>query len=354
MFIPDPYEKTVKLFVKYSNGRIILYDGLPLPALKEGTLADLVVPAYALRDDCVAELLQWEMDVFALRVGTELLAKVNLNRVPKERREQLVKVAREKMKGAMPDIHGVIMELAEPLQLRLIAGKRAEMLPCKVRIPELDNQEADSINHAYAIVSAAFEANRRTPGGNGFLNVYYPAGTILWDQLDGLRGRLERVQETQVRLRLLQDALAARWEPESAWRPGRKGDGLRVFSPDGLVLNLERRREPLEAAMREHGGWLQSEKPSTLLGPEGQAAWAAAVYWAKASSGQLTLDDALEEPSMPPECAAAVLMRLLIEELDECDVFAEPVLQVLSEWAVGVLSSLWGSETKQEERAASC
>lgn len=78
--------------------------------------------------------------------------------------------------------------LLEEQQILQRGTKTAKLLPCKCNIPSL-HQEARSINHAYTLISQAFEPDRSSHTGNAFTKVFYfDNRRNIWQPLKALRG----------------------------------------------------------------------------------------------------------------------------------------------------------------------
>lgn len=84
----------------------------------------------------------------------------------------------------------VEFELLEDQKIYVRGGdKRATLDFCKCGIPALD-RVADSINHAYTLISEVFEPHRKGHGGNVFLKVVYEREGRL-ELIDNLRKEME-------------------------------------------------------------------------------------------------------------------------------------------------------------------
>ena len=71
----------------------------------------------------------------------------------------------------------------------------ASLKSCKISIPFL-KKEAISLNHAYSILSEAFEKSRRAHSGNVFNKIYYKRNDR-WNPLDILRKTFEGMEEAR-------------------------------------------------------------------------------------------------------------------------------------------------------------
>jgi hypothetical protein len=56
-YIPDPFSKMIKIPIEIKKGNVEFYFEGPLPELKDGTLGDLIIPAYAVTNTNLRTLL---------------------------------------------------------------------------------------------------------------------------------------------------------------------------------------------------------------------------------------------------------------------------------------------------------
>ena len=64
--------------------------------------------------------------------------------------------------------------------------QEARLCPCVCAIPSLD-KKAQSLNHAFTLISEAYETLRRSHSGNVFERVYAQDKTNKWVSLDEIR-----------------------------------------------------------------------------------------------------------------------------------------------------------------------
>ena len=84
----------------------------------------------------------------------------------------------------------VEIELIDDLLIILRGTKKATLSRCKCTIPILNNQEANSLNHAYTLISQEFEKHRISHSGNVFKDIYYKKDDK-WQPIDSFRDSLE-------------------------------------------------------------------------------------------------------------------------------------------------------------------
>lgn len=75
------------------------------------------------------------------------------------------------------------------IELHLKGDKEPSLEDCKCRIPVL-NADARSLNHAYTLLSTAFETHRISHSGNVFTHVFF-RGETCWLSLNEARGRID-------------------------------------------------------------------------------------------------------------------------------------------------------------------
>ncbi len=176
----ESQSRTVKIPVKIENGYPCLFPKGRLPALKDGTIGDLVVAAHAFEDPKIAAQFAEERTEHFLPAETELLAQINPEHVP-EKYRQAFEFGLTGLVGA-----AVRFILCQDQQLLRRGTKNAELLPCRCSIPLIE-EEAKSINHAYTLISQVYEPHRMSHTGNVFAKVWYMTNNR-WKPLKSLRG----------------------------------------------------------------------------------------------------------------------------------------------------------------------
>lgn len=166
-FIPDPFARSIRLEIKISDGKVTMIDGEPLTDLKSETIAELILPAFAIKDDKIREALTKEEKVLLLPAETTLWARVKEDSI-----ETDLKPFREQ-KNVSPGVLKLFVGfiIKSDLYLLLKAGKNATLMECECYLPALKTQ-ASSVNEAYTKISTVFEPSRRSHTGNVFSCVY--------------------------------------------------------------------------------------------------------------------------------------------------------------------------------------
>jgi hypothetical protein len=172
--VPDPFAQTIRLSVKITNGQICLADDQPVPKLKEGCTAELVLSSSDFTDakELAHFTQEWWTDF--LPQGTVLMARVNDDPIKPELKNYRVA---HPHKSHFPYLF-VAFQLTEPLRLKVRAGKNGQLDECECFVPALD-KKFKSVNEAYTAISTAFESSRRSHAGNVFLCVYVEEGDKL-------------------------------------------------------------------------------------------------------------------------------------------------------------------------------
>lgn len=178
---PDPYARTVRLLVSLQNANWCLANGGPLPPLRAGTTAELVLSPLDLANEDDRKRLTAERTVPLLPSGTTLWARVKRDTIgaalAKQRAELTLRLGQKAL--------FVGFSLQEELGLLIRAGKDAMLRDCQCSIPALAVQPR-SVNEAYTRISTAFEPSRRSHSGNVFRHVFFDRNEVL-HPLDELR-----------------------------------------------------------------------------------------------------------------------------------------------------------------------
>jgi hypothetical protein len=180
---PDPFRRTLRLPIQLNDGEWCLQYGGPLPALKDGALADLVIESHYLEDQDEVAHLEVKKTVTLMEAGCRLMARMSLDYCD-------TMTGLDDQKQPEPKVNYPVafvpICLKEALKLTLVAGKPAHLSECDCELPSI-MLEAKSVNHAYTLASRHYEKRRRSSGGNVFNCVYY------WDDA-GVRRPLKELR----------------------------------------------------------------------------------------------------------------------------------------------------------------
>jgi hypothetical protein len=193
---------------------LTLLNGGRLPAIKPGTIADLIVPAYAIESAAQRRIFTSFVAGPILPKGTVLLVALKVDAGAPG-----LLTAWEN--DAMPQVAGHFAQvtLEQPLELALSATKRARLKPCLCRAEALKPPQSKSLNHAYSRLSEVYEPWRDAHTGNVFRRVFYRRqsrkGTHVWEPLDTLRQNMEEIIAAAVEQAAEQSGKASAGAPTS-------------------------------------------------------------------------------------------------------------------------------------------
>jgi hypothetical protein len=169
-FIPDPFSKIVKIPIEIKNGKVEFYFEGSLPEIKEGTLGDLFVPAYAVKNEKIKILLSEERNIPLFKKGTELFVQIQTNVESKDLEE---KMADPEECGVLVKKKFIRIVLDAPLYLILKGTKHPVLSGAKCKAINNKNISGLSLNHIYTLISQLYESERISHTGNVFKKIYY-------------------------------------------------------------------------------------------------------------------------------------------------------------------------------------
>lgn len=174
--IPDKFARTARLLVKIDKGVCTLAHGQPLPEMKSGIIAELVISPWDVIDDAAREELLNENRIEFLAKSTSIWARVKRDAIP----PQLTRHYQNKI--VWPKTDGVFIEiqLLSLVSLIVRGDGRAALGECNCSIPALPQLKCNSLNEAYTRISEAFEPSRRSHTGNIFNCVFFERGNCLY------------------------------------------------------------------------------------------------------------------------------------------------------------------------------
>lgn len=195
MILKDSLAKTALLPVRFKDGKFINYlTQEEVCGIDEGALCDLVVDAYRITDPELLALLNDETDTELFPEGEMLYADVSEKEIPENFSKFATSSANISI-GANGKF--VAIHLKTPLKMMFRGTKQPALFDCGCEIPSLE-ETAKSLNHAYTLISTAFEPHRRSHTGNVFKKVFYKCRSKdyrngSWIPLEELR--LAKLQE---------------------------------------------------------------------------------------------------------------------------------------------------------------
>ena len=189
MFIPEPNAKTVKIPARFIDGNLInLLTKQTVNGISNNSICEIVLHSSQISDENLLAVLDTEKTDIFLSEGTEVLAGVNQNNIPNALSE-FANRPENIIFGALGLFVSIILKT--PLQIKFHGTKQPNLLDCQCFIPSL-KKNAESLNHAYTLISTAFEPHRRSHSGNIFQKIFYKSWQDdytqnLWIELEHLR-----------------------------------------------------------------------------------------------------------------------------------------------------------------------
>lgn len=229
-FYPDWKEK-VTVPIKRVGDRWEFFYGGDVPA-KDGAMGELTIEADDITDERFRQRVSAEITVQILEEGTPLLVALSDR-------------SGNNLKGDWPDKHPLDLPLGTTrlervwlgppkakysaslqqelndipekggLWLRLRGLEKTELLSSTVRMPSAVSKEfANSLNHAFTLLSQTYERHRISNTGNVYTRVFYQEKDGQWYPLDDLRKGVQVSKERELLHQLWADV-----EQKLGWRP---------------------------------------------------------------------------------------------------------------------------------------
>jgi hypothetical protein len=178
------YEKRLRIALRSTGEGFTLLDGSPPPAIVKGTVCELVVRPEALQNPDDRNRFVRDEIIPILSKETPVLLGVSPHSVGNSKALGLI--CSPQQIGVRTEYWLVEIRLLEDLRIRIRGDQEAKLEPCTCVIPAL-KREATSVNHAFTIISEAYETERLSHTGNVFQRAYTPVGPKRWQTLDDLR-----------------------------------------------------------------------------------------------------------------------------------------------------------------------
>lgn len=180
----DPYQKRLRVAVRFDGTQFVLLDGSPLPRLAPNSLCEIVFRPEALQNPDDQMRLVSEQRACLLGSGSVVMLGVGPHLVGDPKARGLICNPQEL--GVRTEYWLVEVRLLGDLLLRIRGDQEAKLEPCTCLISALE-REATSLNHAFTLISEAYETERLSHTGNVFERAYTPVGPTRWQTLDELR-----------------------------------------------------------------------------------------------------------------------------------------------------------------------
>lgn len=184
------YQKRFRIGVRFDGATFVLLNGEPLPALAKNSVAELVLSPESIQDENIRSVFDHETGVPLLERRSSVLLGVSPSVIENISASGLIPA------NAIPiqsEYVFVRVDLKAKLWLQVRGDQEARLSACRCRIPALE-KEARSLNHAFLIISEAYETKRRSHSGNVFERAYAQDRSGNWKNLDELR--LQAIQKT--------------------------------------------------------------------------------------------------------------------------------------------------------------
>ena len=179
----DRFKKTYRIGVRFDGQTLTLLDGAPLfPSLRKGCVAELIVSPESVTNQLLEGRLAAETTVKLVDAESYLMVGVSPN---------MLDTFREGLVDAVdvPIVSQYVfvpIRLEWPLLLRVRGDQEARLSECSCTIPSL-NATAKSLNHAFTLISEAYETKRLSHSGNVFERIYAEMSPGWWRSLDNHR-----------------------------------------------------------------------------------------------------------------------------------------------------------------------
>jgi hypothetical protein len=198
------FDKTVVIPMRVVDGRFEYFYGGTPPVISNGVIVDLVVPEWAIEDKAFVQILQASHSEPFLPIEASVYSAVSSEQAPEALKVHALSLS-SILRGHVPPAtasqfpakHFVRIEMKQPLQIRLRGTKPTRLVPAKCSIPGI-NKEAQSLNHAYRLISEAFEPDRIAHSGNVFEQMLYVDSNGIGKSLGELRASIEAGFEGQL------------------------------------------------------------------------------------------------------------------------------------------------------------
>ena len=178
------YEKKLRIGVRFDGAKFVLLDGSPLPKLHTDAVGELLLQPDVIEDRTVRARFTRDNVVRIIEKGSLVFLGVSPNLVADPQVDGLLRDP-QKMR-LQTDCWLVEVHLVQDLNIRIRGDQEARLEKCRCVIPAL-KRKASSINHAFTIVSEAYETKRLSHTGNVFERAYTWVEPGAWRTLDQLR-----------------------------------------------------------------------------------------------------------------------------------------------------------------------
>jgi hypothetical protein len=178
----ERFQKRLRIGVLFDGASFLLLDGQPLPKLAKGSIAELVVAPESIEDASIRASLTGQKSIHFLAEGSLILFGVSPTMIGDKEAAGLVRPEHPRI---LSEYLFVEVKLNADLWLQVRGDQEAGLSRCLCTITAL-GRPAESLNHAFTLISEAYETKRRSHSGNVFERGYVMSKSG-WRNLDGLR-----------------------------------------------------------------------------------------------------------------------------------------------------------------------
>lgn len=177
----ERYEKRLRIGVRFDGSSFVLLDGKALPALAKDSMAEILLAPESIEDATVRANLSRQKNTPFLKEGTLVLVGVSPLMIENRSAKDLIQDH-----SILSPYLFIEVRLEADLWLLVRGDQEARLSTSPCRIPSL-KKEAKSLNHAFTLISEAYETKRRWHSGNVFERAFAQDGLGNWQSLDELR-----------------------------------------------------------------------------------------------------------------------------------------------------------------------
>jgi hypothetical protein len=179
----ERFEKRLRIAVRSDGKSFVLLDGQPLPELAKNSVAELVLAPECIKDETIRANFSRQKSTQFLKAGTFVLVGVSPTMIENLSAKGLIPAHDLPIMSAYLFVE---VKLEADLWLLVRGDQEARLSTSPCAIPSL-NKEAKSLNHAFTLISEAYEIKRRSHSGNVFERAYAQDESGNWKSLDEFR-----------------------------------------------------------------------------------------------------------------------------------------------------------------------
>ena len=179
----ERYQKNLRIGVSFDGQTFRLLNGSALPKVVTGSFAELVISPDAISDSSERATFLREKTAVLLKSGESIMVGVSPNVMADTSKSGIISA--EELKIASPYCF-LEVRLDQDLLLRIRGDQESRLSPC-VCIISATETRAESLNHAFTLISQLYETKRRSHSGNVFERAYARSRYGRWCSLAELR-----------------------------------------------------------------------------------------------------------------------------------------------------------------------